>query len=430
MPKTKISEFSSTPANNTDIDSINISEGCAPSGINDAIRELMAQLKDFQTGAVGDSFNGPIGSTTASTGAFTTLTTTGTINNLTVGRGAGAVSTNTAVGANALTTNSSGSGQTAIGYNALRSETTATNNTVVGTNAGYSTTTGSDLAAVGQGALFTNTTGDQNTAIGAGSLFSNTTASNNTAVGYQAGYSNQTGARSVLVGGGAGYTATALDGDTHIGFSAGNAQTTGFANTFVGSRSLSGSNQGAGNSLTTGIYNTFIGGSAGSAITTGSRNTILGNYSGNTGSLDIRTSDNNVVFSDGAGNIVSYFNSSNAYIVRIGTGAGSNAVKINTTTKELTYDTSSARYKDNIRDSVYGLDAVMALRSAMFEYKKEQRTDVGLIAEEVDLVIPELVGKNSEGQPDSVSYDRMVSVLVKAIQELKEEFDAYKASHP
>lgn len=54
MAKTKISEFSSTAASNTDIDGINIAEGCAPSGINDAIRELMAQLKDFQTGAAGD----------------------------------------------------------------------------------------------------------------------------------------------------------------------------------------------------------------------------------------------------------------------------------------------------------------------------------------------------------------------------------------
>ena len=54
MPKTKISEFSATPANNTDIDSINIAEGCAPSGINDAIRELMAQLKDWQAGLSGD----------------------------------------------------------------------------------------------------------------------------------------------------------------------------------------------------------------------------------------------------------------------------------------------------------------------------------------------------------------------------------------
>jgi hypothetical protein len=78
MAKTKISEFSATPANNTDIDSINIAEGCAPSGINDAIRELMAQLKDFQTGAVGDSFNGPIGTSTAAAGAFTTLSASGT----------------------------------------------------------------------------------------------------------------------------------------------------------------------------------------------------------------------------------------------------------------------------------------------------------------------------------------------------------------
>jgi hypothetical protein len=78
MPKTKISEFSATPANNTDIDSINLAEGCAPSGINDALRELMAQLKDFQTGAVGDSFNGPIGTSTAAAGAFTTLSASST----------------------------------------------------------------------------------------------------------------------------------------------------------------------------------------------------------------------------------------------------------------------------------------------------------------------------------------------------------------
>jgi hypothetical protein len=84
MPKVKISEFSSTPGSNTDIDGINIAEGCAPSGINDAIRELMAQLKDFQTGAVGDSFNGPVGTSTAAAGAFTTLTasSTATLNTL------------------------------------------------------------------------------------------------------------------------------------------------------------------------------------------------------------------------------------------------------------------------------------------------------------------------------------------------------------
>jgi hypothetical protein len=54
MPKTKISEYNSNQALNTDINSINIDEGCAPSGINDAIRTLMAQLKNFQDGTSGD----------------------------------------------------------------------------------------------------------------------------------------------------------------------------------------------------------------------------------------------------------------------------------------------------------------------------------------------------------------------------------------
>ena len=107
MAKTKISEFSATPANNTDIDSINIAEGCAPSGINDAIRELMAQLKDFQTGAVGDSFNGPVGTSTAAAGAFTTLSSTG---NTTLGDASGdAVTINgTATFANANPTLTAG----------------------------------------------------------------------------------------------------------------------------------------------------------------------------------------------------------------------------------------------------------------------------------------------------------------------------------
>jgi hypothetical protein len=69
MAKTKISEWSATPANNTDIDSINIAEGCAPSGINDAIRELMAQVKDLYSGTTGDAIavaGGGTGAVTAS----------------------------------------------------------------------------------------------------------------------------------------------------------------------------------------------------------------------------------------------------------------------------------------------------------------------------------------------------------------------------
>jgi len=56
MAKTKISEYSSTSANNTDISNINIAEGCSPANVNNAIRTLMAQLKDQQAGTSGDSF--------------------------------------------------------------------------------------------------------------------------------------------------------------------------------------------------------------------------------------------------------------------------------------------------------------------------------------------------------------------------------------
>jgi hypothetical protein len=73
MAKNKISEFSSTPANNTDIGGINIAEGCAPSGINNAIRELMAQLKDQQAGTDSDNFT--VGGNLSVTGT-TTLTGT------------------------------------------------------------------------------------------------------------------------------------------------------------------------------------------------------------------------------------------------------------------------------------------------------------------------------------------------------------------
>ena len=55
MAKNKISEWSSTPANNTDVGGIDIAEGCAPSGINNALREMMAQVKDMQAGLDGQA---------------------------------------------------------------------------------------------------------------------------------------------------------------------------------------------------------------------------------------------------------------------------------------------------------------------------------------------------------------------------------------
>jgi len=75
MAKNKVSEWSATPADNTDVGGIDINEGCAPSGINNAIRDMMSQIKDMQTGADGDNFtvggNLSVTGTTTLTGALT-----------------------------------------------------------------------------------------------------------------------------------------------------------------------------------------------------------------------------------------------------------------------------------------------------------------------------------------------------------------------
>jgi hypothetical protein len=72
MPKDKISQYDSTSAGanlNTHIAGINIDEGCAPSGINNAIRTLMAQIRDLQSGVSGDSIPVAAGGTGANTAA-------------------------------------------------------------------------------------------------------------------------------------------------------------------------------------------------------------------------------------------------------------------------------------------------------------------------------------------------------------------------
>ena len=55
MPKNKLSEYSATAADNTDIGGINIAEGMAPSDVNNAMREQMSQLKEFIDGSSGDT---------------------------------------------------------------------------------------------------------------------------------------------------------------------------------------------------------------------------------------------------------------------------------------------------------------------------------------------------------------------------------------
>ena len=117
------------------------------------------------------------------------------------------------------------------------------------------------------------------------------------------------------------------------------------------------------------------------------------------------------------------------YLFSQASGTGSNLV-YNLGTGEVTYSTSSIRYKENVRPSTYGLADVLKLESVLYERKDTKETELGLIAEQVESVIPEVVGKNKDGETEYINYEKLVSVLAKAIQELKTEFDAYKSSHP
>lgn len=79
MPKTKISEYSATAGDNTDIQSIDIAEGCAPSGINDAIRTLMSHLKNFQSGTSSDTYNANVAAITTANIVTANVTGTATV---------------------------------------------------------------------------------------------------------------------------------------------------------------------------------------------------------------------------------------------------------------------------------------------------------------------------------------------------------------
>jgi hypothetical protein len=118
MPRTKLSEFSSTPGDNTDVGGINIGEGCPPSNINDAIRQNMAYLKDFIDGSSGDTITtAKIVATTAEILSGASVTGTATFNSAVV------------MSSSVTGTTASFSGATTIGGAAVLSSTLSVANT-------------------------------------------------------------------------------------------------------------------------------------------------------------------------------------------------------------------------------------------------------------------------------------------------------------
>jgi hypothetical protein len=269
---------------------------------------------------------------------------------------------------------------TAEGTKALQSLTTGSANTAVGWYSLFGDTAGSFNTATGAGSLLFNT-GDSNTAFGAAALLFNTAGVENTAVG-AAALLNNTGGPVAAPNGGPASANTAL------GASALASNTTGSVNTAVGARALVNN--------TTGNGNIALGVVAGQSVTTAGNVICIG-----TSGADV---DNSCFI----GNIYSN--------VQPIVGTDPDSVTINSNGRLGRGNVSSRRYKHDIKPMDTASETLYALKPVSFRYNKEydgtQTLAFGLIAEEVAEVYPDLVGRNSKGEPESVRYDQVNAMLL------------------
>jgi hypothetical protein len=348
--------------------------------------------------------------------------TTG-VDSLYVGPGAGNPTTtgywNAAFGSGALQANTTGLFNTAVGFNALHLNTSGGTNAAFGAEALRNNTVGSGNTAVGPTALRDNTTGGLNVAVGGGALRSNTTGIHNAALGYHSLFSNVTGSGNAAFG---AYALRSSFGAAHnsaFGASALRNNSTGARNSALGQFALY--------SNTTGADNTAIGRYALKFNNAGSRNIAIGSGAGEsltTGSDNIHIGSNSLAVESGQIRIGSDGSHTQAHIAGIfgNTSASGLPVLVNNL-GTLGTTTSSARFKQDVRDMGDASDILMRLRPVTFRYLEDavgadgaKTKQYGLIAEEVAEVAPELVVSDAEGRPYSVKYHELPSLLLAEAQ--------------
>ena len=317
---------------------------------------------------------------------------------------------NTANGYGALEINTRGSGNTAIGGSALELNTIGDGNTAVGTVALFGNTTGVANTATGTGALEFNTDGGYNTASGASALF-HSTGSDNTATGFAALYSND-GDSNTASGFQALASNRAGNGNTASGVLALDSNTGGDKNTADGIDALLNN--------TTGSYNIALGGEAGGNLTTGNNNIDIGNrgVADEADTIRIGTREKHT----------------NTFIAGISGVAVAGGVGVIIDAKgHIGTVVSSERFKDGIKPMDKVSEAILALRPVTFRYKRQLDPEgipqFGLVAEDVEKVNPDLVARDAQGKPYTVRYDAVSAMLLneflkehRKVEQLTKEF--------
>lgn len=374
-------------------------------------------------------------------------------NNLFMGKKAGALNTigydNVYIGTEAGYNTQTGDANVFIGYQSGRSNLYANYNTFLGYKSGYTNSTGAENVFLGYQAGYSNVDGLRNVFIGYNAGLNNTSGTYNIFVGRQAGEANTTGTSNVFIGEGSGQSLPGGSINTFVGKGTGSNQTSGGFNVYIGGQS--------GIYKTAGNYNSFLGYHSG-AYAAGDNNVLVGfqagmgaigsgnvligyqtgaNFTGynNTLAIDNSSTMTPLIYGDFGLNQLRF--NGNTSI----NGSSSNqyyALEINLDANDTyglvvygsTYCSSGAwsgsdiRLKKNISPLNNALGSILKLNGVSYDWRTEEfpgmgftnARQIGLIAQDVEKIIPELVNEGPNGYK-SIDYSKITPVLIEAIKE-------------
>lgn len=389
-----------------------------------------------------------------------------------IGAGASDISTtnrNLGVGLNALNKNTDGTNNTAAGYETLLNNISGNSNTAIGSqslkaNTKIGPASGSFNTATGSQTLKVNTVGSYNTANGFSALFKNIGGGFNTAIGYLTLYNNTAGNYNTAVGNGALNGLAGGSKNVAIGATAGANLTSGGSNILIGSDA-----GGTGTSYSNRLYiensnsdtpliygefdNDLLRFNADVEVNTGSLNVDGGTFfvdevnnrvgvgtvspttklqivggtdaklfnntgyivSGPEDALNI-VIDNNEIMARNNGSTSSLFLQKEGGDVM----AGGDVRAMGDVYARGVMLTSDKRLKRDITDLSYGLKEILQLepKSYYFINSEQKHKSIGLIAQEVQPIIKEIVNTRDDKEKSlSINYIELIPILINAVKE-------------